>query len=421
LCEAALSLSRFERNAVEKKFVIGNAEQEPCISALWERLLKFGPSDLELALGTLVGYTIKPGVLHQNVEAVKKRPSGRATASIGVCYGSDNSLLSPMDSSDSRLSGKVTYCTITEVIGPINRERIISRKDTSLRVRATLVARLRVGSGVARSGARMSLPDGHSRKWEAFMKIGVLFFGMMKDVAGRAAESLDLPDGALVRDVLLYYSRNTPRFEAMLPSLAISVNREYAAADRQLRDGDEVGLLPPVSGGAPSGDDSSSREASGDESGILQIVREPIDLQALISRLKHPEDGATVIFDGIVRNNTRGRRTLYLEYEAYEAMALQQMEALASEARKRFAVRAISIVHRLGRLEIGETSVLIVVASAHRGAAFDACRWIIDTLKKTVPIWKKEYFEDGVMWADGEPFPEEFRRPGATSADNSAS
>ena len=267
----------------------------------------------------------------------------------------------------------------------------------------------------------MSLPDGHSRKWEAFMKIGVLFFGMMKDVAGRAAESLDLPDGALVRDVLLYYSRNTPRFEAMLPSLAISVNREYAAADRQLRDGDEVGLLPPVSGGAPSGDDSSSREASGDESGVVQIVREPIDLQALISRLKHPEDGATVIFDGIVRNNTRGRRTLYLEYEAYEAMALQQMEALASEARKRFAVRAISIVHRLGRLEIGETSVLIVVASAHRGAAFDACRWIIDTLKKTVPIWKKEYFEDGVMWADGEPFPEEIRRPGATSADNSAS
>jgi molybdopterin synthase catalytic subunit/molybdopterin converting factor small subunit len=238
------------------------------------------------------------------------------------------------------------------------------------------------------------------------MKISVLFFGMMKDVTGRTGETLDLPDGALVRDLLLYYSGHTKRFEEMLPSLAISVNREYAAADHQLRDGDEVGLLPPVSGGIPSHD-----EVSAAWPGVVQIVREPIDPQVLISRLKQPEDGATVIFDGIVRNNTRGRRTLFLEYEAYESMALKQMETLASEARERFAVRAASIVHRLGRLEIGETSVLIVVASAHRGAAFDACRWIIDTLKKTVPIWKKEYFDDGAVWADGEPFPEEIRQP----------
>ena len=103
-----------------------------------------------------------------------------------------------------------------------------------------------------------------------------------------------------------------------------------------------------------------------------------------------------------------------LDYEAYEAMALKQMEALAGGARDRFGVRAVSILHRLGRLEIGETSVLIVVASAHRGAAFDACRWLIDTLKKTVPIWKKEYFEDGAVWADGEPFPDEIRRPDGT-------
>jgi molybdopterin synthase catalytic subunit/molybdopterin converting factor small subunit len=248
------------------------------------------------------------------------------------------------------------------------------------------------------------------------MKISVLFFGMMKDVTGRTGESLDLPDGALVRDVLLYYSGHTKRFEEMLPSLAISVNREYAAADYQLRDGDEVGLLPPVSGGVPNRDEVSAAEA-----GVVQIVREPIDPQVFMSRLKRPEDGATVIFDGIVRNNTRGRRTLFLEYEAYESMALKQMETLASEARERFAVRAASIVHRMGRLEIGETSVLIVVASAHRGAAFDACRWIIDTLKKTVPIWKKEHFEDGVIWADGEPFPEEIRRSGATTSENSAS
>ena len=113
-----------------------------------------------------------------------------------------------------------------------------------------------------------------------------------------------------------------------------------------------------------------------------------------------------MVFDGIVRNNTRGRKTLYLDYEAYEEMALKQMEELAVEAQAKFGVREVRIVHRLGRLMVGETSVLIVVASAHRGQAFDASRWVIDTLKKKVPIWKKETFEDGVVWADGEPFPE---------------
>jgi molybdopterin synthase catalytic subunit len=122
-----------------------------------------------------------------------------------------------------------------------------------------------------------------------------------------------------------------------------------------------------------------------------------------------------------VRDNTRGRRTLFLDYEAYEAMALPQMKSLAAQAQARFAVRDSAIVHRLGRLEIGETSVLIVVAAANRAAAFDACRWIIDTLKKTVPIWKKEYFEDGAVWADGEAFPEEIRRPGGTTGERGAS
>jgi len=245
------------------------------------------------------------------------------------------------------------------------------------------------------------------------MKIGVLFFGVLKDLVGRSGETVDLPEGARVRDVLFYYAREAPRFEAMMPSLAISVNREYSGADRALREGDEVGLLPPVSGG--------SAEGGGEVRGEVQIVRERIDTEAVVGRLKRPADGAAVIFEGVVRDNTRGRRTLYLAYEAYEAMALKQMESLAMEARARFGVRAASIVHRLGRLEIGETSVLIVVAAAHRGAAFEACRWIIDTLKKTVPIWKKEYFEDGAVWADGEAFPEEIRRPGGTAGERSAS
>jgi len=142
----------------------------------------------------------------------------------------------------------------------------------------------------------------------------------------------------------------------------------------------------------------------------IAIVREVIDAGSITAALKAGADGAVCVFDGIVRDNTRGRRTLYLDYEAYEEMALNQMRSLAEEAIAKFGVRDIAVVHRLGRLYVGESSVLIAVASAHRGAAFDACRWLIDTLKKTVPIWKKEQFEDGAVWADGEPFPEEIVR-----------
>jgi molybdopterin synthase catalytic subunit len=127
----------------------------------------------------------------------------------------------------------------------------------------------------------------------------------------------------------------------------------------------------------------------------------------VLDEMKAATDGAVCVFDGIVRDNTRGRRTLFLDYEAYEEMALDQMRGLATEAAAKFPIRDVALLHRLGRLEVGETSVLVVVASAHRGAAFDACRWLIDTLKKTVPIWKKEHFVDGVVWAAGEPFPDE--------------
>lgn len=140
------------------------------------------------------------------------------------------------------------------------------------------------------------------------------------------------------------------------------------------------------------------------------IVREKIDTAGILERTKRPEDGAAIAFEGVVRNNTRGRETLYLDYEAYEGMALKQMEELADEALRRFKIRDVAVVHRLGRLQVGETSVLIVVASAHRGAAYEASRWLIDTLKRSVPIWKKEYFVDGAVWADGEPFPDEIPR-----------
>jgi molybdopterin synthase catalytic subunit len=180
-----------------------------------------------------------------------------------------------------------------------------------------------------------------------------------------------------------------------LPRIAVSVNAEYARREQVLAEGDVVGLLPPVSGGV-------------EESPLVSyLTREVIPTEALVTAAKQGSDGAVVAFDGIVRDNTRGRKTLHLDYEAYEEMAVKQMAALTEQAVERFGVRGVTLVHRLGRLGIGETSVLIVVSSAHRGAAFDACRWVIDTLKKTVPIWKKETFLDGAVWADGEAFPAE--------------
>lgn len=140
---------------------------------------------------------------------------------------------------------------------------------------------------------------------------------------------------------------------------------------------------------------------------IVEITDAVIDTAMVTAGMKAGSDGAVCVFDGIVRDHTRGRRTLYLDYEAYREMALEQMRGLAAEAATRFGVRDVAVVHRLGRLMVGETSVLVVVASAHRGAAFDACRWLIDTLKKQVPIWKKEVFVDGAVWGAGEPFPPE--------------
>lgn len=135
---------------------------------------------------------------------------------------------------------------------------------------------------------------------------------------------------------------------------------------------------------------------------LFELVQAPIDVPAVCRRVRGPEDGAIVIFDGFVRNESHDRATKFLDYEAYEPMALSKMREIGAHLHQKFAIRRVAIVHRLGRLQIGETSILIAVSAAHRAAAFDACRYAIDTLKKTVPIWKKEYFEDGAVWADGE-------------------
>ena len=223
----------------------------------------------------------------------------------------------------------------------------------------------------------------------------VLFFGVLKDTFPEMVDSLQMPAGATVGTLIDHFRAQAPQQERLWATLAVAVNQQYALDTQPLAEGDEIALLPPVSGG--------------NYATYVALVREPIQTDTLVGQLKQGEDGAVVVFDGIVRNNTRGRRTLYLIYEAYEEMALKQMEALSKEAGQRFPIRDVALVHRLGKLEVGETSVLIAVASAHRAAAFDACRWLIDTLKKTIPIWKKEYFEDGAVWADGEPFPIEVK------------
>lgn len=235
------------------------------------------------------------------------------------------------------------------------------------------------------------------------IQVRVLAFGALKDALGPNASEVALFEGATVSDLVVHLSTNYPH--AMFRGIAVSVNAEYASATHVLRQSDEVGLLPPVSGGGAPRTTSAHEEIQPEPEVATYLVREPIDSNKLIGEAKQGEDGSVVVFDGIVRNNSRGRATLHLDYEAYEEMALSQLRELAENARIRFGVRHVTIVHRLGRLAVGETSVLIVVASAHRAQAFDACRWLIDTLKTTVPIWKKETFVDGAEWAAGEPFP----------------
>ncbi len=134
---------------------------------------------------------------------------------------------------------------------------------------------------------------------------------------------------------------------------------------------------------------------------MFRLVREQIDIQNITATIQKPEDGAIVVFEGVVRNHSHGKAVRFLEYDAYESMALKKLEEIGSLARKEFEIRDIAILHRLGHMVIGECSAVIVVTSAHRGPAFEACRFAIDKIKEIVPIWKKEFFEDGAVWVEG--------------------
>jgi molybdopterin synthase catalytic subunit/molybdopterin converting factor small subunit len=225
------------------------------------------------------------------------------------------------------------------------------------------------------------------------MQVRVLFFGQLKELVGFGDEWTEVSDGARVEDLFQRYGRKFPKLGEFRASVAASINQEYAGWRDGLSNGDEIAFLPPVSGG---------EAAPAPVPDPFQFVRDPIHAAPFVHSIAAPEDGAVIVFEGIVRNNWRGRRTLYLEYEAYEPMALAKIRQIGADAREKFRIHAIAIVHRLGRIPVGETSVLIAVSSPHRAAAFEACRFAIDTLKSTVPIWKKEFFTDGSVWADGE-------------------
>jgi len=230
------------------------------------------------------------------------------------------------------------------------------------------------------------------------MRARVLFFGVLQDLIGRSSEDAEFAEGADLRAVLDHYAALSPAVGKMAGSIVVARNRQFVEPATPVADGDEIALLPPVSGGSEMDAEGLQIEESGN---YYAITREAIDAHRLSARLLRGGEGAVVTFEGTVRNHTGGRRTLYLDYEGYEPMALRIMAEIGRELAGAFAVEHIAMAHRLGRLLVGETSVVVVVTAAHRRPAFEAALEGINRLKKRVPIWKKEHFADGEVWVEG--------------------
>ncbi len=228
------------------------------------------------------------------------------------------------------------------------------------------------------------------------IKVRVLFFGAARDSVGKSEVEFSLKAQTKTGDALAQILRAYPDLRRFGRSLLFAVNQEYAASEREISDGDELAVFPPVSGGS----------APKEENDFFELTTASLDVGAIARQVVLPECGATVTLDGYAREWTHGRRTLFLVYETYEPMALNEMRRLGREAHRRFEIAHIGIVHRTGKLEIGETSVVISVSAPHRRAAFEACEWAIRELKRTVPIWKKEVFEDGECWVEGDTVPQ---------------
>jgi molybdopterin converting factor subunit 1 len=235
------------------------------------------------------------------------------------------------------------------------------------------------------------------------VRVKVLFFGMLKDIVGRAEDDIEVADGARLESVFTGYARKFPRLTDLESSIVLALNQEFCDRSAPIREGDEIAFLPPVSGGSSREAGRYTHQIRDAETGcFFALTRETIDTQGIARELLRGEDGAVVDFEGVVRNNTKGRATKFLDYECYEPMAVKMMAEIGREILGTHAIGRIAMVHRLGRLEIGEASVVIVVTAPHRKPAFEAALEGINRLKRLVPIWKKEHFADGEVWVEGE-------------------
>lgn len=215
--------------------------------------------------------------------------------------------------------------------------------------------------------------------------ITVRLFARLAELAGTREMELDIGEGLTAADAYRLLARDKPALAGFESSLAFARNQEYVSKDTPLTPGDELALIPPVSGGG----------------GLFRVTPEVLDPQPLVDRVRRDEAGAVVLFYGVVRNHNAGRPVLYLEYDAYPEMAEKVMGELSDEIKSRWPVAEIAALHRTGRMEIGEASLLVAVSAAHRGEAFEACHAYVDRLKESVPVWKKEVFEGGEEWIEG--------------------
>jgi molybdopterin synthase catalytic subunit len=231
------------------------------------------------------------------------------------------------------------------------------------------------------------------------VRIRVLFFGVIRDIVGLREDHIEVPDGARLESIFEHYGSRFPRLRDISKHVVLALNQQFSDRSAVAQDGDEVAFMPPVSGGA----DQYTQQIVIPEAGhFFALSRDPIDGGSVARRLLRGEDGAFVNFEGVARNNTKGRPTRYLEYECYEPMAVKVMAEIGGEIAQAFPIGRIAMVHRLGRIGIGETSVAVVVTAPHRKPAFEAALEGINRLKRMVPIWKKEFFADGEVWVDGD-------------------
>ena len=223
------------------------------------------------------------------------------------------------------------------------------------------------------------------------MKITLRYFALWREQIGHEEETREVAPDTTVRTLIDEVTASHPRLAALRPSTMFMVNQEYAPLGQTLADGDEVAVIPPVSGGSDAG---AGR--------LFRVVETPLDVREVIAAVEDPGAGAVVSFTGTVRDNSLGKEVVALEYEAYPAAAEKMMARVADEIAERWGLRRVAIIHRVGLLMVGEASVVIAVSSPHRQEAFAACEYVLKRLKEIVPVWKKEAYTDGATWIGSE-------------------